>query len=390
MAYQLGPAGPQGPIPAPKATTAPGQVSALAAPKGPDAGTQFVNALTAFAQHPQQASNMFGSNQQAMPMIGPSPLYQQALAGARSGISQSYANAIADIQNNQRAAGQALGQLPGQVNASYDQALGTIGSADKAISGAQGAAGLGGPAPAQIGVNGAAPSLNAYMQPVIAGIRGSQTADLANVPLLQTGIGQEGARETAIANQDRMNANTALDQTQMQDAAQQQLAQQAQQAQAALAQQQNQNQNSQASALQGYNYSNLLQTSHDKAVAAASTAPGAANAQVLDPKTGAPLGYTNAQLIKAQNSPQFHGHEAMIRAAQGIKDPKQSAAQQSIVWNQIMNDPKVNTNPALLAALKAIFPNGTAPGAAVTPEGAGLNLLRAPVVIPTSLSDFRQ
>lgn len=133
-----------------------------------------------------------------MDMSGYSAAFQGALNTARGNISQQLGTALADIQQSQQHAQNALGQLPGQVNAVYGQTQGTTNNALAQMAQAQRNSGM-------------TPLMDtaAFMAPEQAAIAGSHAAQLANQPLLQQGIEQQVANRRAqaqLAAQERMGA----------------------------------------------------------------------------------------------------------------------------------------------------------------------------------------
>lgn len=268
--------------------------------------------------------------------------FQNALTQARGNINQQLMAAMGDIQNSQAAAGQALGTLPGAINQSYGQALGTMGNAENMIEAAQKKSGVGSLTP-----------LQSYMQPVDAAIHGSEAAAQANVPLLQVAIQQQTAQQRAAAQMAAMGDMGGLNQQLMSFYGQQagQEAAAKQQAEQAA-----------ANALQNYNYSKQLQDDPNRNFGPSSTA---GTAQLTD-KQGIPLGYTGNDVAKAKASPSFSRATQAIQAAQAITDPKKSAQQQAQIWFEMQQVYK--NQPAMLAALASTFPNGQPP----TPQQAEL------------------
>jgi len=123
-----------------------------------------------------------------MDMSGYSNAFQSALNTARGNIQQQLGTALGDIQQSQMHAQNALGQLPGQVNAAYAQTQGTTNNALAALTQAQQRAG-----------NNPLMDASAFMAPEQAAIAGSQAAQLANQPLLNQGIEQMVANRRAQA-----------------------------------------------------------------------------------------------------------------------------------------------------------------------------------------------
>lgn len=318
--------GPQNPIAAPKAPTAPGTVGALSAATAPNPQSapgplghsvgDWQNLLANQGQQQGQATQQF----------------QGALDAARSGINSQYQTALSDIMRSHAAAGTALATLPGDINKSFAQYAGTTGAADSQISGLAQAAGVGGPTPnSQIGVNAPANSLTNYMQPTTAAVAGTQAALQSNVPLLRAGIDQETQSQqaqAALAQQGDMNT---LNQSSMAFYQQQAAAQQAQQYV---------QQNAQAQHLYD------LDSQNNQARLNPPTT--GANAQILDPVTGLPKGYTGNDVATAEGTPKFQSILAEFAKVTPGVDP---TAYRQQVWHQLQTE--YAKQPALLAAIQA-------------------------------------
>lgn len=257
-------------------------------------------------------------------------LYQQGLQQAKSGISQRLQGDLGYIQQQQGLAGQAIGQLPGGINAAYGQAQTSDQNAENAITAAQKSSGVGSLMP-----------LGSYMAPVNAAIAGTQTADLQNVPLLQVAASQQADQERAAAMQGASQDQSAL-QAQQQDFYNQ-MAQQQAAAKASTDQ-------SNGQALQNFVYSKKLQDDPNKNYGPnPSTTVG--STPITD-KNGQPLGYTANDITAAKKSPTFD------RASQELTNA-QSPAQQAQVWHELSF--MYRNQPALLASLASTFPNGQPP-----------------------------
>lgn len=181
----------------------------LAAPK-PNGLADFANsALGQYLMSQHGASNA-GDYMNA---------FQGALGSARSDIAQQLAGALSDIKANQGYAQQALGQLPGQINQSYGAADALMNNGQKVAQGGLNAPGLN----ATTGANTGG-SLGQYMAPERAAIAGEKAGEMANVPLLATGIQQAASQESAAANNAALSDYGSLAQQQAQLAGNAQIA----------------------------------------------------------------------------------------------------------------------------------------------------------------------
>jgi hypothetical protein len=301
----------------------PGGTNPYGVAPGPNAA-QLSAAWSAY--HPGQVQGMMQA-----PMTDYASMFQNALSQARSGIQQQYGAALGDIANSQAAAGQALGTLPGEVNRNYGQAFSTMGNAQNALTAAQQKSGVGSNA-----------SLSAYMAPVSAAVHGSQAAALANVPLLKVGIGQAADQRRAAAQMAEQGDMNTLNGQEMQFAMSQAAAQQ--QAQAA-----------QQSAMQQYLYQKQLQDDPNRNFGPSSTA-GSPDAQVVDPKTGLPMGFTTKQLTEAQKTGQYQRAAKELQSA----DPKDVP----MIWHQLTQ--LYGDRPEIVAALSNFFFKGSPPPGGAT------------------------
>lgn len=257
-------------------------------------------------------------------------LYQQGLNAAKGNIAQRLQGDLGYIQQQQASAGQAIGQLPGGINSAFGQAASSNQNAENAITAAQKASGVGSLTP-----------LGTYMAPVNAALHGTQTALLQNVPLLQIGAQQQAEQERAMALQGASQDQSALQQQQM-EFYQQQAQQQAQ----AKAQQDAAN----AGAMQNYAYSKLLQDDKDRQYGP--TAASTIGTQPVTDAKGIPLGYTPNDIAAVKKSPQYGRMAAELT---GAPDPNTQAH----IWHELS---LIHAKqPALLAALASIFPNGQPP-----------------------------
>lgn len=265
-------------------------------------------------------------------------LYQKGLNDAKASIAQRLQGDLGYIQQQQALAGQAIGQLPGGINAAYDQAASTNLNAENMITSAQKKSGVGSLTP-----------LGSYMAPVNAALAGTRTADLQNVPLLSIGAQQEANQERALALQGASQDQSALQAQQMDF-----YAQQAQAQAAARAQQDAAN----ATALQNYAYSKQLQDDPNRNFGP-SASMTAGTAPVLD-KNGMPQGYTPNDLAKATKSASFSAAKAQLTAAT-------TPQQQAMIWREMTA--VYAKQPAMLAALASVFPNGVTPDTSLAPSG---------------------
>lgn len=193
----------------------PGTAGGLLAPK-PNGLADFANsALGQYLMSQHGASNA-GNYMDA---------FQGALGSARSDIAQQLAGALSDIKANQGYAQQALGQLPGQINQSYGTADALMNNGQKVAQGGMNAPGLN----ATTGANTGG-SLDQYMAPERAAIAGEKAGEMANVPLLATGIQQAASQESAAANNAALSDYGSLAQQQAQLSGQAQIAAMNQQA----------------------------------------------------------------------------------------------------------------------------------------------------------------
>lgn len=248
--------------------------------------------------------------QQYLAMLGHQPaaaqnyssVFQNALGSARSDIGQQLAGALSDIKANQLYAHQALGQLPGQINQSYNTANSLMNTGQQAAQQGMNAPGLNATTAANTGG-----SLAQYMAPERAAIAGEKAGEQANVPLLATGITQASSQEQAAANNAALSDYSALAQQQAQLAGQAQIA--AMNGQNSLAQQQAQNQ---------YGLlSGSLNNQYTLGQIKASNANTAANSPVMGGGTsGVPLGMTQGMFNAATSTPQYKGALAGITTGQ--------------------------------------------------------------------------
>lgn len=257
-------------------------------------------------------------------------LYQQGLNAAKSNIANRLHGDLGYIQQQQQLAGQAVNQLPTGINNAYGQAASSNQNAENAITAAQKASGVGSLTP-----------LGSYMAPVNAALHGTQTALLQNVPLLQIGAQQQADQERAMAMQGASQDQSALQVQDMQF--QQQQAQQAAQAKQAQ-------DAANANSMQNYAYQKLLQD--DKSKQYGPTTASTIGAQPVTDAKGNPLGYTPNDVAQAKKNP-IYG-----RAAKEISDAADPTTQAHI-WKQLST--KYANQPALIAALTTLFPNGTPP-----------------------------
>lgn len=125
--------------------------------------------------------------------------YRRSLEQARGGLTRQFQLALSDIANRERAAGQAVGMLPGQINELYAQGASGLANAVAALDQAQAAAGL-----------QSFMSAGAQMAPLQAAIGADQSARLADVPLLRLAMATEFARQRAGVQNARLEAEQGL------------------------------------------------------------------------------------------------------------------------------------------------------------------------------------
>lgn len=238
--------------------------------------------------------------------------FQGALGSARSDIAQQLAGALSDIKANQGFAQQALGQLPGQINASYNTANQLMNTGQSAAQAGMNAPGLN----AATGANTGG-TLNQYMQPERAAIAGEKAGEQANVPLLATGIQQAGSQEAAAANNAALSDYGSLAQQQAQLAGQAQIAGMNQQA----AQQQQ----------QGQNIFSLLQGAQNNKYTLQQLA---AQQNTNSPTYG---GLTQAQVAQVQSSPQYLQAVQQVQGGQykTLADLQQAYPTNPALWQTV-------------------------------------------------------
>jgi hypothetical protein len=197
----------------------------------PNSGNNFLSSLSDYL-------NQSGSTPSASDYLG---AFQSSLAAARGNIQQQLAAAMGDIANNQASAQRQLATLPGSINQSFGQEGALVNNAANAIGTSQAANGI--PANPTAGSNSKAgfgmnESNAAENVPEQLAMQNTKGADMANVPLLQQGIIQQGNTMRDAANMAALGDLSNLDVTGAQGALQAGTA--AAQAQQAAQQQKNQ------------------------------------------------------------------------------------------------------------------------------------------------------
>lgn len=144
--------------------------------------------------------------------------YEQSLAAQRATIAHQIASALADINQQEAGAHQAVGLLPGQLNTIYDTGNASMAQSAGALDAAQKASGL----TSYMGAG-------AQMAPIQGAIGADRAARQADVPLLNIGLAQAAAAQHAALQQASLGAYSQVDQQQAQFAHDQMVAQQAQQ-----------------------------------------------------------------------------------------------------------------------------------------------------------------
>lgn len=125
--------------------------------------------------------------------------YRKSSDAARAGISKQFEIALGDIAAREGAAGAAVGQLPGQLQAIYGQSGETLNQATQALQAAQASSGLTSFMTAQD-----------QMAPLQSAIGADQAARMADVPLLQLAMQTEFSRQRAGARSGRADAETSM------------------------------------------------------------------------------------------------------------------------------------------------------------------------------------
>lgn len=125
--------------------------------------------------------------------------YRDAMSQTGAGIERQFRMAMEDIAQRERAAGEALGLLPGQVNELYDQGNAGLANAISSLDSAQAASGLN-------SFMGAEP----MMAPLQTAMGMDRTARLADVPLLQLAQQTEFARQRGGLGNARLEAEQQM------------------------------------------------------------------------------------------------------------------------------------------------------------------------------------
>lgn len=128
--------------------------------------------------------------------------FNQSLGASRSAIQSQLQGALQDIAHSQGLSQQAIGLMPGQLNALYGQAQGQInndaGFLDQQLKGSGVLSGF------------TMPSQGAFMQPVQAALANTQAYNQAEVPLLQLGANDSFAKLRSQANNAAIGAQESL------------------------------------------------------------------------------------------------------------------------------------------------------------------------------------
>jgi hypothetical protein len=284
------PAGVGGP---PPVTPVPLAKPAAAPATAPSAGQNFLTSLSDYL-------NQSGTTPGASDYLGQ---FQSSLAAARGNIQQQLAAAMGDIANNQASATRQLGTLPGSINQSFGQEGGLVNNAAGAIAASQAANGIsanptaGSNSKAGFGMNESNAAENAPEQ---LAMQNTKNADLANVPLLQQGIVQQGNTMRDAANMAALGDLSNLDVTGAQGALQAGMAQ-------AQAQQTAQDQKNQF--LQNI----LLNQQQDNAALAQQAANGNSALTAVAPGVYGTAGLTVGQVQSAHQSPNYTNSIAALQ-----------------------------------------------------------------------------
>jgi len=219
----MGPSGSQYPAPwvAPTATSGGQAQYSMATGTGTEAPQPMfmgspTNALQAFSIPPPPGAP-----------AGPNYMnqFQQSLGASRSAIQAQLQSALGDIANSQNLSMQAIGQMPGQLNALYGAAQNQMNSDAGFLQNSLDSSGV---------LSGfKMPSQQAFMEPVQAALANTQAYNLGEVPLLQLGAQdsfnklRSQANNAAISAQESLNSEdrnalASMASAQMQDQAQMQ------------------------------------------------------------------------------------------------------------------------------------------------------------------------
>lgn len=250
--------------------------------------------------------------------------YEAALGSQRATIAHQIASALADMNQQEAGARQAVGLLPGQLNQVYDTGNASMAQSAGALDAAQKASGL----TSYMGAG-------AQMAPVQGAITADRAARQADVPLLNIGLAQAAAAQHAALQQASLGAYGQVDQQQAQFALAQQQAQQA--AQQHIADQQFSAQQQQTGA--DLSLRNTL-------------AAQQASAGATDPFTLQSLHAQQTNIDKAGFGGQFTAPQAIaIRDTPQYKFIASNGLQAAYDYNRLHpNDPAVHT---LFQVLKA-------------------------------------
>lgn len=129
------------------------------------------------------------------PEIDYMQMFQSALGASRAGVERQFTMALGDIAQREGLAGQALGQLPGQLSTIYQQGAAGNAAATKSLDAAQKASGL----QSFMGAG-------AQMAPLAAAQSNDLAARQADVPLLQLAVQTETNRQRGAVRQAQASA----------------------------------------------------------------------------------------------------------------------------------------------------------------------------------------